>query len=198
MTDGSSTMFAELPALREPNGSSSKTSPDYSPRTTGTLWPESVRRWPERVSADGNGGLYERPTSAPPTDASDGSVLPTPMARDDHGPSGRARDGGTCLPTTVLELLPTPTAANPNDGEEPDSWQARKDYHATRTDQEPTRAGLPLAIAVQLLPTPTSSDAAASGNTEAGNPGTTLTDACVRGLGAMPPPSSDGRPSPAA
>lgn len=49
-----------------------------------------------------------------------------------------------------LISLPTPAAGNPNDGEDPDQWLARHEYHATRTDQEPTRSGLPLSIATQI------------------------------------------------
>ena len=51
-------------------------------------------------------------------------------------------------------------------------------------------------------PTPTTADARSSGSagyakTSTHTPGVTLTDATVRGLGAMPPPSNDGSTSPA-
>lgn len=114
MNAGSSTMFAELPALREPDTSSSRTSQGFSPRTTGTLWPESVKRWPHRVSADGSGALYELPPWAPPTDDSDGSVLPTPRTSDANG-AGAHGDGGMDL-RTAIQLLPTPTARYHKDG----------------------------------------------------------------------------------
>jgi len=44
---------------------------------------------------------------------------------------------------------PTPDAAVSNDGEEPGTFLARKERHATKTDAEPTRAGVPLALAVK-------------------------------------------------
>ena len=44
---------------------------------------------------------------------------------------------------------PTPDAAVSNDGEEPETFLARKERHATKTDAEPTRAGVPLALAVK-------------------------------------------------
>lgn len=49
---------------------------------------------------------------------------------------------------------PTPDAAVSNDGEEPSTFLARKERHATKTDAEPTRAGVPLALAVKWA-TPT-------------------------------------------
>lgn len=49
---------------------------------------------------------------------------------------------------------PTPDAAVSNDGEEPGTFLARKERHATKTDAEPTRAGVPLALAVKWA-TPT-------------------------------------------
>jgi hypothetical protein len=45
---------------------------------------------------------------------------------------------------------PTPDAAVSNDGEEPETFLARKAHHATKTDAEPTRAGVPLALAVKM------------------------------------------------
>jgi hypothetical protein len=47
----------------------------------------------------------------------------------------------------------------PNDGEPAEQWLARYEKHATKTEGA-TRAGMPLGIAVQLLPTPTTQDAA--------------------------------------
>lgn len=76
-----------------------------------------------------NGACYARPTSAPPTAAPECS-----------------------------SLLPTPTAANPNDGEDPARWLERKAHHAEKPEGA-TRAGMPLAIAARLLLTPRASDA---------------------------------------
>lgn len=197
MTDGSSTMFAVLPALLEQGGSSSKTSPGFLPQMTGTLWPESVRRWPKRVSSDGSGRLFERPMSGPATSASDGSVLPTPTAHDSRR-AGRKGEcaRSTCLPTTVETLLPTPTAGNPSDGEDLDNWEARRQRNLAKGING-NGQGTPLAIAVRLLPTPTAGDARSSGSaaypkTATHDTGTTLTDALVRGSGTTPPQSSAG------
>ena len=86
-------------------------------------------------------------------------LLPTPASWDgDRGPDlARANlpnSGGMDLVTTVERLLPTPDASVSNDGEDPDQWQRRYEYHATKADGA-TRAGTPLAIAVRLLPAPT-------------------------------------------
>ncbi|MDR2294713.1 MAG: DNA cytosine methyltransferase [Microbacterium sp.] len=55
-------------------------------------------------------------------------------------------------------LLPTPSASNTNDGEDPASWLARRD-RVKATGVNGNGMGMPLAIAVQLLPTPTTTDA---------------------------------------
>jgi hypothetical protein len=157
-----------------------------------TLWAKSGRLW--------NGHVYERLTSDPATVENDGSpsLLPTPMARDWKGQAGWDRDGvkSPSLPAVIMDLLPTPTAGNPNDGEDPASWEARRQRNLDK-GYNGNGQGIPLAMAVQLLPTPTAADAASSGSagypaTPTHNPSVTLTDAIVRGLGAMPPPSSDG------
>jgi DNA (cytosine-5)-methyltransferase 1 len=65
--------------------------------------------------------------------------------------------------TDAVDLLPTPSASRFNDGEDPETWQARHDFHASKAEGA-TRAGKPLAIAaVELLPTPT------VGNVQGGN-----------------------------
>ena len=92
MNDGSLMMFAELPALLRHDGSSLKTLEEYLPLTKGTLWEEYVRAWPDTVSADGNGLLYERATSEQPIEENAGFVLlPTPQASD-HRFSGKNYD----------------------------------------------------------------------------------------------------------
>ncbi len=94
-------------------------------------------------------------------------MLPTPQARDGdgHGPSdpaARAAAGRQVnLPdviTTVTALLPTPTAINPNDSEDPAHWLARRARHQARRING-NGMGMPLSIAVRLLPTPTAADA---------------------------------------
>ncbi len=54
-------------------------------------------------------------------------------------------------------LLPTPAAGNPNDGEDPASYHARRAAAKERTGNG-NGFGLALAQAVQLLPTPTARD----------------------------------------
>ncbi len=53
-------------------------------------------------------------------------------------------------------VLPTPAASNPNDGEDPATWFARRDEVKARVGNG-NGMGMPLSIAVQCLPTPTSS-----------------------------------------
>lgn len=137
--------------------------------------------------------MFELPPLAHPTSGPAGSALPTPTARDHKGPNQRRDD--SCLPGAVA-LLPTPTAGNPNDGEDLDSWEARRRRNLAK-GVNGNGQGTPLAIAVRLLPTPTAADSNSSGTagyppSPTHNPGVTLTDACERGLGAMPPPSPAG------
>lgn len=56
------------------------------------------------------------------------------------------------------QMLPTPTAANPNDAEDPARWLARRARHRARGING-NGMGTPLSIAVRLLPTPIASDA---------------------------------------
>ena len=61
---------------------------------------------------------------------------------------------GNPTPIGALKLLPTPAASAFNDSEDPQSWLARaerlKEKHGNGNC-----AGMPLAVAVKLLPTPT-------------------------------------------
>lgn len=93
--------------------------------------------WPKR------GMTRSGVASAPPT-----SEQPT------------AAKGCSCSPgdATSSPLLPTPAAINPNDGEDPTSWLRRREHHRARGING-NGMGIPLSIAVRLLPTPTASDA---------------------------------------
>ena len=51
-----------------------------------------------------------------------------------------------------MQLLPTPAAMNPNDGESVETWEARRQRTKERVDNG-NGFGTPLSIAVQLLPT---------------------------------------------
>ena len=112
-----------------------------------------------------SGAAFEHPTWEPPTDAYASS-----------------------------SLLPTPAAGMPNDGEDPESWMARaerlKEKHGNGNG-----AGMPLGIAVKMLPTPTCGDAKSARNSTANrkklpptgiHAGDTLTDAVT----LLPTPSA--------
>ncbi len=91
----------------------------------------------------------------------------------------------------MAALWPTPSASNPNDTEDPESWRARQ--ATLRAKHGNNGAGEPLAIVARemLWPTATATDARGSGSAAYDSPkaGTTLTDA-VRGLspGRQGPP----------
>jgi len=83
--------------------------------------------------------------------------------------SGRSYRHRTWVrPTSVnvSSLLPTPTASNPNDGEDLESWEARRQVNLTK-GYNGNGQGTPLGIAVKLLPTVTVMDAASSRNSTA-------------------------------
>lgn len=92
----------------------------------GTTLLDAARGWPTPVRADGERG----PSSVYP-----------------RGNHGLAREVQGWTPDSAH--WPTPDAAVSNDGEDPETFLARKEHHATRTDREPTRAGVPLALAVK-------------------------------------------------
>lgn len=142
-----------------------RTSLGCSLQTVGTLWAELYRGWPASAMWDDT-GFYEHPMLGLHIDAPASSSLPD-------------------------SLLPTPSASLPNDAETAETWLDRWEKHAGKTTGA-TRAGMPLGIAVQLLPTPTTSDAKGSRRATArtdewtSNTGTTLLDAAR----LMPTPTS--------
>ena len=73
----------------------------------------------------------------------------------DREPLRPGPDGG-------LTLLHTPAAANPNDGEPVETWEARRQRTKDRVGNG-NGFGTPLSIAVQLLPTPRTTDAKGMG-----------------------------------
>ena len=81
-------------------------------------------------------------------------LLPTPRATDGTkgGPNQRGSSGDLMLPSAVMQLLPTPSAGNFNDGEDPEQWEARR-QRVRETAKNGNGMGMPLGIAVQLLPT---------------------------------------------
>jgi len=84
-----------------------------------------------------------------------GALLPTPRATDGTkgGPNQRGSSGDLMLPSAVMQLLPTPAAGNFNASEDPDQWEARR-QRVAQTAKNGNGMGMPLGIAVQLLPTP--------------------------------------------
>ena len=75
------------------------------------------------------------------------TLLPTPRASDGThgGPNQRGSKGDL--------MLPTPSASVANDGEGTDTWLARRE-RVKLTANNGNGMGMPLTIAVQLLPTP--------------------------------------------
>jgi hypothetical protein len=79
-------------------------------------------------------------------------MLPTPRERDWKG---RGYEDG--LPNTLLALLPTPSASLANYDEPPETWLARREELKAKGING-NGAGMPLAVAMKLLPTPEASD----------------------------------------
>jgi hypothetical protein len=195
---------AVLLAELVPEDSSSRTSPGYSPRTVGTLWPELFRDWPASGSLR-SGRVYGRPTSAPPTfDAagSGGRGLPTPTAQ--AGRHGATRDTGANAHGYNLwdlpHLLPTPTVMDMGAGRSPEDWDAwtakMRSEHKNGNGH-----GRSLSIEVRLLPTPTAQDGANTAGPSQYDRNTLPLNTLVVTLGGSeptPPPSNGGNGSRAA
>lgn len=80
-------------------------------------------------------------------------LLPTPRATDTGTPGRRASEGyRPPLSQVVLPLLPTPAASNPNDGEDLESWEARRQRNLAK-GVNGNGQGTPLSIAVRKLST---------------------------------------------
>lgn len=128
-----------------------------------------ILAWPrERTTSDAGRGGSRRGSAGSEQGGRDDAAL----GSDPRG-DGRRADHS-------LTLLPTPAAGTPNDGESAEQWQERHDLHAGKAENA-TRSGMPLSIAVQLLPTPIVSDAESAARhtttADASHSGTTLTDA---------------------
>ena len=110
------------------------------------------------------------------------------MRADDHGASPvttrrryrrqvTLRDVAAELPLPPAGLLPTPTASNPNDAEDPARWLDRRTHYRDRRING-NGMGMPLSIAVRLLPTPLASEATAGSPNQrdsSGHPGLSAT-----------------------
>lgn len=114
--------------------------------------------------------------------------------------------------SSLAGLLPTPAAMNPNDGEDPERWMARRKYHLTRGIHNTMPLGQVAArLAVgdhselleqdrkpeRLLPTPeaklggSGADYARAGRKDSGGDDL-LTALAKMGGGRTPAPSDDG------
>lgn len=141
--------------------------------------PEPIATW------NAARGVWERPetnllcghqvpfTETWPTSVSmrKGSLYPPPKPGHRIGGSGFSSSRG---------LLPTPAAGNFNDGESPESWEARRQANLAKGING-NGQGTPLGMAVQLLKTPTAQLAANGGSQhpdkrKAGGHGPTLAD----------------------
>jgi len=101
-------------------------------------------------------------------------LLPTLLSH----PTGRSAEAhlamrtamGRTSPTDLeaaLLLFPTPTATNPNEAEDIDNWLARRKRQAERGING-NGMGIPLGVAVRLLPAPTAADSRGARNSTAG------------------------------
>jgi hypothetical protein len=82
-------------------------------------------------------------------------LLATPNHRDYKGPPSGAWSEQASLPRDVLNLLPTPNASVSQDGESFETWEVRRQA-ALEKGYNGNGIGMPLTIAVKLLPTPRS------------------------------------------
>ena len=123
------------------------------------------------------GGLRDKPRRGA-GDRQPLTLLRTPTAQlainggSQHPDKRKAGGHGPTLADEVEHLLPTPAACNPNDGESPETWLARRE-RVKLTASNGNGMGMPLSIAVQLLPTPVTTDAkgAAPGDLRRNSPG---------------------------
>jgi hypothetical protein len=117
----------------------------------GLFW----QTWPALGSMR-NGAAYERPTSVPRTggnefSSSPGSLMGTPTSRDYKGIPGKNVQMAS-LPRDV-SLLPTPRAWE--EGGSPQAWDERQEQVM---ENGHCKSGIPLSVAVTLLPIPNASD----------------------------------------
>ena len=154
MTDGSSeTLFDWQPVHV---GSSWRTCPACTALTTVKRSPKSSMRLP-KVGGMRDGHLYVLEMSAPRIVENAGSaLLKTPTSNlgtnggSQHPDKRKAGGHGPTLADEVEWLLPTPTAGNPNDGEDLANWEARRQRNKAK-GYNGNGQGTPLAIAVQQL-----------------------------------------------
>lgn len=104
------------------------------------------------------------------------TLLPSPRTSDTNG-AGHHGDGGLDLRTAVT-LLPTPAASVANDGEGTETWLARRE-RVKLTAANGNGMGMPLTIAVQMLPTPRATDGIKGGPNQRGSSGDLMLPSAV-------------------
>lgn len=104
-----------------------------------------------------NGALLPLPTSEPATDdsvSSSSPLLPTPNAANatqrSRSAESLARNDHQANLTDLPRLLPTPSASNPNDGEDLEQWEARRERIKAQ-GKNGNGMGTPLGVAVRKL-----------------------------------------------
>lgn len=124
----------------------------------GERWTRFSDRWPKSGSL-ASGTCSARPRSGHPISASVSSFWPTATAMDAHSsgassyPTTGKHHAGTTLTDAAVRMWPTPDAMVAQDGEEPESWLARRETLKAK-GYNGNGAGLPLAMAAQMWPTP--------------------------------------------
>ncbi|MDM4761910.1 hypothetical protein QT381_02685 [Galbitalea sp. SE-J8] len=141
-----------------------------------------------------------RRTSDSASSSSPGPLLPTPIGSDARGgQKDIARSEFSPQFREIAQLLPTPSASNPNDGEDVENWKARRE-RVKATGVNGNGFGTPLAIAVRLLKTPTAQLAANGGSQhpekrKEGGHGPTLADEIEHLRPTPPTRNGQGNPT---
>jgi len=109
-----------------------------------------------------SGRVFRRVLWEPAIGVIGGGVLPTPKANSAMTVDLRTQQDRPelqpNLETVMARMLPTPSACVANDGERPETWLARRErVKAKRINGN--GMGMPLTIAAQLIPAPTTNDA---------------------------------------
>ena len=124
----------------------------------------AVGGWDARQSE--SEGQRRQSVTGPSSDftATDAASQRQLIAKDSSGAQARESLSAInqCGDEPGVALLPTPSACNANDGEGTETWLARREVVKARV-KNGNDMGMPLAIAVQLLPTPTAQDGATNG-----------------------------------
>ena len=167
---GSGSSSPELLARYDPASRSWKT----SQRSLLEGWAPFSGTWP-RSGMTRSGTAFRLPPLARLTDGieSGSSPIPTPTAGDSRGSGSRNTASSRAHPGVSLtdyvrgdggtgRTWPTPDASVANLGERPDTWLARRERVKAKGING-NGMGVPLAIAVQMWPTPTAQDAQQAG-----------------------------------